>query len=705
MKNITLLLFITINSFAQEKTVIYPEARMDTITDNYFGTKVADPYRWLENDSTPQTIKWLEEEKDLSDNYLHKLLTKYTPEFQLLLNSYMDFGTLYKSGKYYFDWRRSDHLGPSCLYIKKKIDGAGEILIDPDDYKEVKHGRVELESFNVSEDNKYIAFEIARNGGDWREIYVKTLFPFHKCNDYLEGIKFSSIEWSGNGFFYIRYPQKGEPLKSKNLNASVWYHKLGEDQKNDQKIFENKEYPEADISIDKLPIGNYLIIYNKNEINGEFIDKQVLAIDLKNKAPFTKIDTILSVRTNDNFNVIDVYKEKFLISSTLNAPNGKLLLCDRYIKNKIKVFIPEYPEILHSAHVIGNKIQCTYLKDVEYMAITFDTTGTALKQISFPAGCSVNGFDYDGNDSMTIFWHKSFLYPPITYQYNVNDFSFEIVDKTKVAYDFNNFEITKVFFTSKDGTKIPMFLAAKKGLKKNGATPTLLYGYGGYGETMTPFYDNGFISFMQNGGIVALPCLRGGGEYGQEWHMSGSRFNKQNVFDDFIGAAEYLFKENYTNRDKLALMGGSNGGLLIAAVINQRPDLCKVAIAEKGVYDMLRFQNYTIGRAWMEEYGSSNDPAEFKNLIQYSPLHNIKEAAYPAILIITSDHDDRVVPLHSYKYAAALQKMNKGNNPILLYVQKNLGHQEENQHTKSSIYSFIYDELKIPVKNLHTLEY
>ena len=250
-----------------------------------------------------------------------------------------------------------------------------------------------------------------------------------------------------------------------------------------------------------------------------------------------------------------------------------------------------------------------------------------------------------------------------------------------------------------------MFLAAKKGLKKNGATPTLLYGYGGYGETMTPFYDNGFISFMQNGGIVALPCLRGGGEYGQEWHMSGSRFNKQNVFDDFIGAAEYLFKENYTNRDKLALMGGSNGGLLIAAVINQRPDLCKVAIAEKGVYDMLRFQNYTIGRAWMEEYGSSNDPAEFKNLIQYSPLHNIKEAAYPAILIITSDHDDRVVPLHSYKYAAALQKMNKGNNPILLYVQKNLGHQEENQHTKSSIYSFIYDELKIPVKNLHTLEY
>ena len=277
--------------------------------------------------------------------------------------------------------------------------------------------------------------------------------------------------------------------------------------------------------------------------------------------------------------------------------------------------------------------------------------------------------------------------------------------QTKVAYNYTDFTMEKVHFYSKDSTQIPMVIAYKKGLKKNGKNPALLYGYGGFGKVSTPFFDRGFLSFLQNGGIVALPCLRGGGEFGEEWHKGGSRFNKQNVFDDFTGAAEYLFRENYTSKENLAIMGGSNGGLLVAAVLNQKPDICKVAISEVGVYDMLRYQKYTIGHAWEREYGSSDDSTQFEYLYKYSPLHNVKDTSYPAVLVITADHDDRVVPLHSFKYVAAMQKKNTGNNPILLYIQKNSGHQQPNLETQAYIYSFIYDQLGVPPSKIHTLDY
>ena len=543
-------MFITINAFAQDGPFNYPTAQLDTITDLYFGKKVADPYRWLENDTLNATKKWLEEEQHLTQKYLDKIVARYDPERQLKLNSYKDFGTLNKTGKYYFDFRGSSDGTPPVLFIKKSIDGNMEQVIDAEDYKNNRTDKAEIKEFNVSEDNKYIAFAIAHNGSDWREIYVRTLYPFRNCNDYLEGIKFSPIEWSGNGFFYMRYPQAANRLKDKNENGAIWYHHLGEDQKQDKLVFQNMEYPDADISFEKLKKGNCLIIYNKDKADGKVKANRVFAVALENNATFSITDTIISVRQPSSFDVIDVYNDKFLVSTRLDAPNGRFLLFDKHKKNKSSVFIPEYHENLHSASVIGNKVVCTYLTDVDYISITFDSLGTAVSKISFPPGCSVSGFVSEDDDSTTIFFHHSFLYPPITYQYNVNDFSVKLVQKTKVAYDAADFEIKKVYYPSKDGTIIPMLVASKKGLNKNGKNPTILYGYGGYGVTMTPFFDPGFIGFMQNGGIMALACLRGGGEYGAEWHKKGSRMNKQNVFDDFIGAAEYLVNENYTVSEK-----------------------------------------------------------------------------------------------------------------------------------------------------------
>jgi prolyl oligopeptidase len=692
---------------AQDRDMVYPVAHVDTVWNKYFETTVGDPYRSLEYDSLPATQQWIHSQAELSDKYLKRLKNKYNPERQLKLNSYHRFGTMIKSGKYYFDYIRETVGGNSNLYIKSKIDEwryIGDKVVDAEKYKKKSDDKVKIKNFEVSEDNKYIAFALSYNGSDWHEIHVKTLYPFRNTEDVITQVKFSNIVWSGQGFFYTKYPFDGDILKSENKNAAIWYHELGNDQEKDKLVYDNKQFPTAKISFKKLKNSNYLIISERTKTKTGREKDKVITVNLNGGYPYV-YDTLISSTSGDDFTVIGMYKNKFMVNTTLDAPHGKILLFDKNEKNKAEEFIAERGEIIDNADIIGNKVLVTYLKDVDYINITFDTSATPIHKISFPMGSSISGFNNNGNDSITIFYHYSFLYPPIVYQYNVNDFSIKLVEKTEIAYDYKELDVKKVFFNSADGTKIPMFIASKKGLKYDDETPTILYGYGGNGIVMTPFCDRGFISFMQNGGIVALPCLRGGGEYGAEWHNQGSVFNKQNVFDDFIGAAEYLFKEHYTNTDHLVLMGGSNGGLLVAAVANQRPDICRVVIAQKGVYDMLRYQKYTIGNAWEEEYGSSVDSLEFQNLIRYSPLHNIRKVAYPAMLIITADHDDRVVPMHSYKYTAALQHNTNSRHPILLYIESNNGHTDNDLLVDAYIYSFIYDELHVLPGKLHNLYY
>ncbi len=708
MKKICFLICLSINAFGQNSRLDYPIAPIDSVSDNYFGTIVRDPYRGLEYDSLTSTSEWLDKEAEVTKKYLKKATNRYYPDHQLKRNAHYSFGTLYKSGHYYFDFISKEYGRSSDVYIKKNIHDEGVKVIDPDDYKDQKSDKVKVKELRVSDDNNYIAFSTSRNGSDWQTIHVKTLYPFHKCVDVLEGIKFSNIEWSGNGFFYKRYPAVVDNFKAETLHSSIWYHKLGDEQSNDILVYQNVEDPEASLYFEKLVHGNYLIIYDNSNDSSNNRFKKILAINLNVPQTSFKIDTIIYTHQSASFDIVGVYNNEFLATTTLDAPHGKCVLFNLTEKNRGENFIPEYEEIQESVNIVGNKLLITYLDDADYLNITYDHNGKALKRMKFPSGSSVGGFETPGNDpndSITIYYFSSFIYPPVAYQYNVNSLTTKLIDETKILYDYTRMEVRKVFYNSKDGTKIPMFIACKKDIDLDGTNPAILYGYGGNGINMTPFYDRGFVSFIENGGLVALPCIRGGGEYGEDWHKKGKGFNKQNVFDDFIGAAEYLFKEGYTGSEHLTLMGGSNGGLLVAAVANQRPDICKVVIADRGVYDMLRYQNYTIGNAWKKEYGSSNDPKEFLNLLKYSPLHNVKETSYPATLVVTADHDDRVVPLHSYKYVATMQQKNIGPNPIILYVEKNTGHQDFELQTDTYIYSFIYENIKVSPRDIHNLEY
>ncbi len=702
MKKLFLLLLLSTRLHAQQDPLQYPSSFKDTVTDNYFGTRVADPYRWLEDDTLQAAKKWRKEEASLADKYLTHASNRYMLDRQLKINGFYNFGTLTKSGRYFFDFLRSSGSELASVYIKKNMKGdEGRKIIDPADFAENKNDKAIISGISVSDDNEYLAFSVSHSGSDWREIRVQHIYPFRMQDDVIKDVKFSSIGWSGQGFFYTRYPHGSEDrLKEKNINPAIFYHHLGEAQEKDQLVYQDKENPEDDLYFNVIDSGKYFVVYNRVTTDEAALNK-ILVAKIDNGRP-EALDTLILSRQNASFELIGVYDDKFLVQTTLDAPRGRLLLFDKHKRNEAETFIDQATQVLHETIIAGDKLVCTYLDNIDYKAAIYDTSGALVNVTEFPVGCSVSSITGSPGDSIAMYYLYSFLYPNIAFTLNVNSFANTLVKKTTVSYNYDAFEMEKVFYKSKDGQQIPMIIAHKKGLKKNGKTPTILYGYGGYGIVTTPFFNKGFISHLQNGGIVAIPALRGGGEMGADWHRKGAMFNKQNVFDDFIYAADFLVSEGYTSHDQLAIMGGSNGGLLVAAVVNQRPDICKVVIAKKGVYDMLRYHKFTIGHASKSEFGSSEDSAQFRYLLGYSPLHNVKDAAYPSILILTADHDDRAVPLHSYKYAAALQQKNKGNNPILLMVEKNEGHTSTDTDTEALIYSFIYNEMGISPKWVKT---
>jgi prolyl oligopeptidase len=680
-------------AISQTQKIAYPFTPKEPISDNYFGTVVNDPYRWLENDTSTQTKEWVKQQNDFSEKYLKKLLNKYPFKNQLHFNSYIYFGSTRKEGKFFVDFIFTDESqGISSLYLKKTINESPDLAIDPADYKNKNSDIVRITGSNISKNNKYIAFGLSYNGSDWNEIHVKSLYPFKKLPDLLRWVKFSSIEWKGEGFFYSTYDSvnQSDILTAINENPKIFYHKIGTLQNEDQLIFRDSTMATSTIQFSVIDNERYLIINHHLLYNGKMYNK-ISYIDFKKDSP-ALTELILS---RNYYKVIGAYNGKFLLSSNYPALNGSLSLISPDLPDQLEEFIPEHKEILKQTTIVGDKIICLYLNDIDYIAVTYNKTGEAVNKIVYPVGSSVEGFDGTPDDPQTIFFYHSFLHPPIAYMYDVNTLTVKLIQTTEVRYDLSDFEVRKVYYYSKDGSKIPMIIAGKKGFKLSGNNPTILYGYGGYGISLTPFFDKGFINHLQNGGLLALPSLRGGGEYGEKWHEQGKLLNKQNVFDDFIAAAEYLKNEHYTSKEKLAIMGGSNGGLLIGAILNQRPDLCQVAVAEMGIFDMLRYQKYTIGYAWENEFGTSGDSTQFKYIYRYSPLHNVTNMAYPATLIITADHDDRVVPMHSYKFAATLQEKNKGNFPVLLLTEKNYGHHGGNEKAEAAKYAFIYEHLGI----------
>ena len=668
MKNIigVLLLLMISSNYGQLK---YPDTKKVDVVDDYFGTKVADPYRWLEDDNSEETANWVIEQNKVTDEYLSKIpfRDKLKDRFEKLYN-FPKYGAPFRAGDKYYFFKNDGLQNQSVMYAKDNLESEAKVFFDPN--KLAEDGTISLATFAFSKDGKTFAYATASGGSDWNEYFVMDVESGKKLSDHLKWIKFSGMAWKDNGFFYSRFPEPtGSELSTKNQFSKVYYHKIGDDQSKDVVIYEDASKPDRGFSAGTTEDERFLIIYfSEGTSNNGFLVK-----DLSD--PNSKFISIVD-DLNNNYGVVDNIRDKLLVQTDYNASNYKLIMIDpkNPARENWKDIIPEKKDVLQGIQILGGKIVATYMQDAANHAYFYNLDGTLDSEINLPTLGSV-GFSGRREDKIAFYSFTSFTFPSTIFKLDISSKKSKLYQQIELDFDFDNYETKQVFYTSKDGTKVPMFIVHKKGLKLDGNNPTYLYSYGGFNISMNPSFSTSRLMFLENGGVYAMPNIRGGGEYGEAWHKAGMLDKKQNVFDDFIAAAEYLIKEGYTSSLKLACAGGSNGGLLIGAVINQRPDLFKVAIPQVGVMDMLRFHKFTIGYYWAVEYGSSDDAEQFKYLYNYSPLHNIKnDLKYPATLVTTADHDDRVVPAHSFKYIATLQEHYKGENPVMIRIETKAGH-------------------------------
>jgi len=676
----------------------YPETKKVDVVDDYFGTKVADPYRWLEDDNSPETAEWVKEENKVTNEYLSKIpfRDKLKQRFEELYN-YPKYSAPFRAGSKYYFFKNDGLQNQSVMYVKNKLDSEPKLFFDPNKLSE--DGTVSLSALSFSKDGKLFAYGTASGGSDWNEFFVMDAESGKLLSDHLKWIKFSGMAWKDDGFFYSRYPEPtGSELSTKNQYSKVYYHKIGDDQSKDVVIFEDASKPDRGFSAGTTDDERFLIIsFSEGTSNNGFLVKDL-------STPGARFISIVD-DLNNNYGVVDNFGDKLLVLTDYKAPNYRLILIDpkNPARANWKDVIPESKNVLQNVKIIGGKLFATYMQDAANHVYVYDLNGKFESEIEMPALGSVS-LSGRREDNIAFYSFTSFTYPGAIYKLDVSSGKSELYLKVDLNFDFDNYETKQVFYESKDGTKVPMFIVYKKGLKLNGNNPAYLYSYGGFNISLNPSFSAARLMFLENGGVYAMPDIRGGGEYGEEWHKAGMLDKKQNVFDDFISAAEYLIKEGYTNPSKLACAGGSNGGLLIGAVINQRPDLFKVAIPQVGVMDMLRFHKFTIGHHWAVEYGSSDNEEQFKYLYKYSPLHNINgELNYPAILVTTADHDDRVVPAHSFKYIATLQEKYKGENPVLIRVETRAGHGAGKPTSKvieevADLWSFVFYNLKMTPK-------
>ncbi len=697
MKNIigVLLLLMISSNYGQLK---YPDTKKVDVVDDYFGTKVADPYRWLEDDNSEETANWVIEQNKVTDEYLSKIpfRDKLKDRFEKLYN-FPKYGAPFRAGDKYYFFKNDGLQNQSVMYAKDNLESEAKVFFDPN--KLAEDGTISLATFAFSKDGKTFAYATASGGSDWNEYFVMDVESGKKLSDHLKWIKFSGMAWKDNGFFYSRFPEPtGSELSTKNQFSKVYYHKIGDDQSKDVVIYEDASKPDRGFSAGTTEDERFLIIYfSEGTSNNGFLVK-----DLSD--PNSKFISIVD-DLNNNYGVVDNIRDKLLVQTDYNASNYKLIMIDpkNPARENWKDVIPEKKDVLQGIQILGGKIVATYMQDAANHAYFYNLDGTLDSEINLPTLGSV-GFSGRRDDNIAFYSFTSFTFPSTTYKLDINTKKSELYQQIELDFDFDNYETKQVFYQSKDGTKVPMFIVHKKGLKLDGNNPTYLYSYGGFNISMNPSFSTSRLMFLENGGVYAMPNIRGGGEYGEAWHKAGMLDKKQNVFDDFIAAAEYLIKEGYTSSLKLACAGGSNGGLLIGAVINQRPDLFKVAIPQVGVMDMLRFHKFTIGYYWAVEYGSSDDAEQFKYLYNYSPLHNIKnDLKYPATLVTTADHDDRVVPAHSFKYIATLQEHYNGENPVLIRIETKAGHGAGKPTSKvieevADLWGFVFHNLGINPK-------
>jgi prolyl oligopeptidase len=656
------------------KSLNYPITRKSDRIDNYHGTKVSDPYRWLEDSDSKETQNWINSQNKVTFSYLNQIPIRDKIKQRLTkLWDYEKYSIPFKEGNRYFYFRNDGLQNQSVLYTLNNLSDEPKVLLDPNLLSE--DGTVALSGYSVSDNGKYLAYGLSISGSDWQEWKVRDIQTGKDLADNLKWIKFSSTSWTNDskGFFYSRYNEANQKTKLEDINyyQKLFYHQIGTPQSEDTLIYERPDNKEWGFSGNVTEDGKFLII---SVWLGTDSRNLVFYKDLSQNN--SQVVELINKFESD-FSFVDNDENILYFRTDLNAPRGRMIAIDikKPTPTNWREVIPQSKETLENIGIINNQFVADYLKDARSQIKVFDLKGKLVREIELPGIGSVSGFEGKRNDTETFYSFTNFTTPGKIYRYDMMTGKSSIFREPKIDFNPENYEINQVFYSSKDGTRIPMFVVNKKGIKLDGNNPTYLYGYGGFNVSLTPSFSVSALVWMEMGGVYAMPNLRGGGEYGEEWHQAGMKKNKQNVFDDFIAAGEWLIANKYTKPAKLAIGGGSNGGLLVGACIVQRPDLFAAALPAVGVMDMLRFHKFTIGWAWTSEYGSPDNVEDFNNLYAYSPLHNLKPGtAYPATLITTADHDDRVVPAHSFKFAAALQNAHKGNAPILIRIETKAGH-------------------------------
>ena len=656
----------------ETSALTYPETKKVDTVATYFGTEVPDPYRWLEDDRSKETEAWVAAQNQVSFGYLEAIPFREELKDRLSeLWNYEKIGAPWKEGDYIYFSKNDGLQNQYVIYRKKGEKGTPEVFLDPNKFS--ADGTTSLGGLSFSEDGKILAYSISEGGSDWRKVIVMNAETREIVEDTLVDVKFSGMSWKGNeGFYYSSYEKpEGSELSAKTDQHRLFYHKLGTPQSADQLVFggtaaQKHRYVGGSVTEDN----RYLLISARNSTSGG----KLYLMDLTQPNP--KLVTILDHEETDSY-VIDNVGSKLYIVTNLDAPNGRIVTVDASDpapENWVD-FIPETEHVLSPA-TAGGYFFTEYMVDAVSEVKQYDYDGKLVREIELPGIGSATGFGGKKEEKELYYSFTNYVTPGSIYKFDVEKGVSELYNKPAIDFNPADYESEQVFYTSKDGTRVPMIITYKKGLERNGKNPTILYGYGGFNISLTPSFSIANAVWMEQGGIYAVPNLRGGGEYGKEWHDAGTKLQKQNVFDDFIAAAEYLISENYTSSDYLAIRGGSNGGLLVGAVMTQRPDLVKVALPAVGVMDMLRYHTFTAGAGWAYDYGTADESKEmFEYLLGYSPVHNVKEGVeYPATLVTTGDHDDRVVPAHSFKFAAELQAKQAGNNPVLIRIETNAGH-------------------------------
>jgi len=656
----------------KEETLNYPQtATVDTV-DTYFGQEVPDPYRWLEDDRSEETASWVKAQNDVTFAYLENI--PFKDKIKKRLEKLFDYERLYapfQRGDYYYFYKNDGLQNQNVLYRKKSLDDEPEVFIDPNKFKE--DGTISLAGTSFSDDGSLFGYLISEGGSDWRKAIVMNTENKEIVGDTLYDIKFSGISWNGNeGFYYSSYdkPKEGSALSGKTQYHKLYYHKLGTSQSQDELIFGGAEQPRRYIGGYITEDNRYLVISAAESTSGnELYIKDLTQED-------GEIIPVIEGFDNDHY-VLANEGSKLLIHTNLDAPNNRIISVDASnpTSDNWETFLEETENVLN-ANTGGGKIFANYLVDAKTEIKQYNMSGELERDIELPGIGAAWGFGGREEDETIYYTFTSFTYPSSTFAYDVSSGESELYEQPDVDFNPEDYETKQVFFESKDGTKVPMFIVHKKGLELNGKNPTYLYSYGGFNISLRPSFSTSRIVWLENGGVYAQPNIRGGGEYGEKWHKAGTKMQKQNVFDDFIAAGEYLIDNKYTSSDQLAIAGGSNGGLLVGATMTQRPDLAAVAFPAVGVLDMLRYHKFTAGAGWASDYGTSEEPEEmFQYLLDYSPLHNLKEGVeYPATMVTTADHDDRVVPAHSFKFAATLQERHQGDNPVLIRIETDAGH-------------------------------